>query len=349
MTASFTARPPRSWELQTVAVVATIGAAALLDMILLATQLGVRAYLRTDGASGASWLVSTVARNSAAFDLLYLMSGVAFIGAFFWWRHNSREMLRKVGDTVGTATRHWTIPAWAATLVASFVLRQAGGLSTGDDPSSDLGLDAFRAAVRVLGSCLLLFGVLQIREQIRRTISEAGIAFRVTDLGPLSSRPTPAAPLAPLTPAGAASSAGLARADDDFWDRVRHAAVAAGADLAMLETTDTLGRRWALIPHDGDLAAVRGALPPGAIVTVFPEPPSAADTESFTPDPADEYHGFLEDAESGALWYQAVRPNRVPAFLARTRSSRRWALYPTQSPAALSAVTPTGSAAVTET
>ena len=225
------------------------------------------------------------------------------------------------------------------------MLRHAADPYTADAPTSDLGLDAFRTAVRVLGICLLVFGVWQIREQIRRTVAESGVALRITDLGPLSSAPTPAAPLAPLTPATAVSAAGLAPADDDFWDRVRRAAGDAGADLALLETTDALVRRWALIPHDGDLTPVRAALPPGAIVTVFRTPPSAFDAESFTPDPAEEYHGFLEDAESGALWYQSVRPNRIPAFLARTRSARRWGLYPAQPPVALSAVTPTTNAA----
>jgi len=344
MPASLTARPPRSWEVQTVAVMVTIGVTALLDVILFVTQLGVRAYLRADGASEASWLVSTVVRNSSLFDLLSLMSGAAYLVAFFWWRHNSREMLRKVGDAAGNATRHWAVPAWIAALFASVVLRRAVDPYAGDGPGSDLGLDAFRTAVRVLGFCLLLLGVWQIREQIRRTITQSGIALRVKDLG--SPTPTPTALLAPLTPAAAMSPDGLEHADDEFWDRVRHTAADAGADLAMLETTDALARRWALIPYDGDLASVRANLPPGAIVTVFAEPPSAAEAGSFNPDPADEYHGFLEDAESGALWYQSVRPNRVPAFLARARAARRWALYPAQSPAAVSAVTPAARATV---
>ncbi|MFD0518688.1 hypothetical protein [Paractinoplanes durhamensis] len=99
----------------------------------------------------------------------------------------------------------------------------------------------------------------------------------------------------------------------------------------MLETTDAVARRWV----SGDLTTIRAALPPGAVVTVFPQPPAA----DFTPPrAADEYHGFLEDDASGALWYQSVRPNRVEAFMARARRARRWALYPADAPDALTAV-----------
>ena len=73
-------------------------------------------------------------------------------------------------------------------------------------------------------------------------------------------------------------------------------------------------------------------------MTAFSEPPAATETKGFTPRPADEYHGFLEDGESGALWYQSVRPNRVGAFLSRAGRARRWGLYPATAPDALSAL-----------
>jgi hypothetical protein len=153
--------------------------------------------------------------------------------------------------------------------------------------------------------------------------------------------PLRSATLAPplrLTGAAATSASDdLPRADDEFWQQVERLATEAGADLALLETTDSVVRRWALVPGTGDLTAVRAALPAGAIITVFTEPPAAADGTDFTPAPADDYFGFLEDRETGALWFQAVTAKRVPAFLARTRSARRWALYPVNSPAALTA------------
>jgi hypothetical protein len=113
-----------------------------------------------------------------------------------------------------------------------------------------------------------------------------------------------------------------------------------GAELAVLESTGPLVNRWALIPASGDVTATRRAIPAGAVVTVFAEPPLEGDPADYTPPAAEAYHGFLQDAESGALWYQMVRPNRVPAFLARAAKARRWALYPTDSETASAAVMP---------
>jgi hypothetical protein len=316
---SAAARPPRSWEIQTVAVMVTIGATALLGIILLVGQLSASAYLAGDGASGMSPLVGSVVRNSTRFDVLYLLSGIAYLGAFLWWRRNSRQMLREVVDADGSATRHWAVPAWTAVLVASVLLRQAATVYVDDGPASDLGLDAFRTAIRVVGIGLLLFAVWQIREQIRQTIGDSGVGLGLATAG---------ASAVPLGPPATLSTTDLPLADDKFWDWVRRTATEAGADLALLESTGALAHRWHLIPRGGDLTAVRSALPSGAMVTVFAEPPS----ESFTTDEADEYHGFLE--QSGGLSYQSVRPHRLPAFLARTKSARRWALYPANSPTA---------------
>ena len=334
MGTSMNARPPRSWELRTVAVMLVIATTAVLGMLLLVTQLAVRASLAGDGTSGVSPLVAWIIRNSDAFDFFYLLLGLAYIAAFFWWRHDSRAMLRKVGDRTGAATRHWAIPVWTAAIIGSVVLRQAADPYAPDSPTANLGLDALRTAIRVAGIGVLLIGVWQIREQVRRAVAGSGVALRVSDLGPRAA----ANPLAPLAPAPDVSTAGLPTAGDEFWATVSGRAV--DADLAMLETTEGPVRRWVVIPRGGDLTAIRAAVAPGAIVTVFAEPPAAAPTDEVTPAPAEVYHGFLEDAASGALWYQSVRPNRVPAFLARARSARRWGLYPADAATALTAVTP---------
>ncbi|XVU24423.1 hypothetical protein ACQPZJ_45585 [Actinoplanes sp. CA-054009] len=328
------ARMPRSWELQTVAVLVTIGAAALLGMIAVATDLAVRASLLSNGASGMSPLVSSVVKNADTFDALYFLLAVAYLGGFYWWRHNSRQVLRRIGDLQGAATVHWAVYAWYGTLGLSFAVSVSARDPYSGDQAADLGLQALRTGIRVVGLAFLLFGVWQIREQIHRALAASGITLRISDLGPRAG----ANPLPPLTPTTAAVD--LPVADADFWTGVRHLADDAGAELAMLETTDGIVRRWFLIPPGSDLAAVRAAAAPGAVLTVYPSPPSQTETEGFTPPEADEYYGFLEDAASGSLWYQTVRPNRIPAFLARTRSARRWALYPAQSPTALTAVAP---------
>jgi hypothetical protein len=81
---------------------------------------------------------------------------------------------------------------------------------------------------------------------------------------------------------------------------------------------------------------VRAELAPGADITVFTEPPAATGTQHYAPVPAEFYQGFLED-DAGTLICQSVTARRVPAFLARAGSARRWALYPLPSPTALTA------------
>jgi hypothetical protein len=47
---------------------------------------------------------------------------------------------------------------------------------------------------------LQLIGVWQIREHVRRTVAESGVAFRMSDLGSLVPAPTPAVPRWALYP-----------------------------------------------------------------------------------------------------------------------------------------------------
>ncbi|GIE85618.1 hypothetical protein [Actinoplanes regularis] len=260
---------------------------------------------------------------------------LAYIGGYFWWRRRTRDMLAPISGGAGDPTVHWAVQAWQLAIVTSFVVRfgNTSSDSTRDGIATRLVWDAIQAGVRLAGLALLLVGVWQIREQVRRRVAEIGVDLRIRNTG--SGRVPLVAPLGmPALPA----AADLEPADDGFWQRVGRLAGAAGADLALLEITGKATRRWALVPPAGDLAAVRAAVPDGAIVTVFAEPPSAADTTAFIPVPADYYHGFLEDDVTGAFSYQTVRPTGVPVFLARARNARRWALYPTESPSSVTAV-----------
>jgi hypothetical protein len=338
-----TARPPRTWEVQTVAVLAAVGATALLTMVLLVTDLGLRSSALSAGTGAVSPLVATVARDPYLLDFLGLVLVVAYVGTFYWWRGRTTELLRRVNAPTGVLA-HWGVFGWYFCLGLSFAVRIALDGPTGvndlDSVATALAYDALALAFRLIGLALLLIGVWQIREQVRQTVAESGVAFRMSDLGSLVSAPTPAVPLPPLVRTEIAKDT-LPPADEAFWTRVSEQAAAAGADLALLETTDSAVHRWFLVPATGDTSDLRATVPLGAVVTVFAEPPAAdfslpateAETET------DEFYGFLEDAESGALWFQSVRPNRVPAFLARARTARRWALYPVTSPTARSAVT----------
>jgi hypothetical protein len=333
------ARPPRDWEVQTVAVLGAVAAAALLGMVLFVSDLVLRSYVTSNGASGLSPMVRGVVNHADAIDLLFLLLVFAYIGGFFVWRHHTQRMLQMLGDATGTATQHWTVMAWNLAVGAAFLIR-LNAPSSGDDLATSLGIDAVQMGVRLIGIALLLFGVWQIRAQVRQAVADLGIVMRIGDIARPSAMPN--RPLAPVARDAAPAVDGLPAADDEFWGEVRRTATGQRADLALLESTGTLVHRWMVIPENGDVTAVRAALAPGAVVTVFIEPPAATETKNFAPSPADEYHGFLEDAESGALWYQRVVPKRVPAFLARARSARRWSLYPVGDPNALTAVAPAG-------
>ncbi|WP_127497480.1 hypothetical protein [Actinoplanes solisilvae] len=331
------ARPPRSWETKTLAVLAAVGAAALLTMVLLVTDLALRSYALSGATGAVSPLVAAVVEDPYTLDCLNIVLLVAYIGAFYWWRAQTRTLLTRVNVEPGAVVTHWGIAGWGLCLGLSFVVRLAlsgsGQVDDLDSLATALGYDALALTFRLVGLSLLLIGVWQIREQVRLAVAGSGVALRVSDLGSLASAPTTAAPLAPLARAEIKAEG---EADDYFWTRIGEQARAAGADLALLETTGTAVHRWFLVPATGETDAVRAVIAPGAVVTIFAEPPAA----DFTAPEGDEFYGLLEDSETGALWFQSVRPNRVPAFLARARTARRWALYPAASATAQSAVVP---------
>ncbi|MFI5895918.1 hypothetical protein ACIA5D_38050 [Actinoplanes sp. NPDC051513] len=343
------ARPPHEWELQTLALMVAAGFAALLGILLLAGDLAVRSYLLTDGVDGLSSLVVWILDNSEAISALFLLLGFAYLAGYILWRRRTLAMLDSVGASDADVVWHWTVAAWYFALAVSFVLR-VGRNSSAPDPAaytsapdsaldtatSWLAWDAAQIGARLIGLTFLLIAVWLIRDQVRERVAAAGVVFRVEDVAPRRSAvPLPAA-ARPAPPAP--QPADLPPADEAFWGRVAALATGQRAEIALLETTDGLARRWLVVPENGDLGAVRSAVAPGAVVTAFPEPPAAIATKDFTPLPAGEYHGFLEDADSGALWYQSVKPNRVGAFLSRARRARRWALYAADSPDAPTAV-----------
>lgn len=331
------ARPPREWEAQTIALMAAIAGAALLAILLLVTDLAVRSYLLDEGANGVSSLVVWVVHNGEALSLLFLLVGFAYLAGFSFWRRRTRAMLDSVGDTDPHGIWHWTVGGFyiglAASIAIRFGLRQSGETYA---PETMLIWDATQIAAKLIGLTFLLIAVWQIRFQVRSRVARAGIALRIADLPPRRS----AVPLAALSVPATPARGDLPPADDQWWQQVAALATGMRAPIALLETTEGVAHRWLLVPENGDLDAVRSAVAGGAVVTAFPEPPDASSTKDFTPRAADSYHGLLEDSETGALWHQLVRPNRVGAFLARAGRARRWALYPADGSAALTAVVP---------
>jgi hypothetical protein len=328
------ARPPREWELQTAGLMVAVVVAAVLCMLFLVTDLALRSYLLNNGADGMSPLVTWVGGNYEVLSGLLSLLGFAYIIGFIFWRRRTKAMLQSVGVPGTEPVWHWTVAAWYFALGASFMIRLANNPAVADEDDLPPWLvwDAAATGARLVGLGALLIAVWQIRVQVRATIAEAGVILRINDIAPRRSA-------VPLLAAARPAPAVLApdnAADDDFWRRVSSLATGRRTEIALLETTDGYARRWFLVPASGQLDKIRSLLTPGAVVTAFPEPPAATETKGFSPRPADEYHGFLDDGDG--LRYQSVRPSRVGAFLAQARRARRWALYPATAPEALSAV-----------
>jgi hypothetical protein len=321
-------RPPRSWELQTAAVIAAVAAAALFGIVLFVRDLALRDYVLTGGVDGLSPLVAGLVRHGDTFDALFFVVLLAYVAGFALWRRETQQMLDNIGDSRTPVTVHWTITAWNLAVGLAFMIRFTAERS--GDPAADLTVDAVQNGVRMAGLACLLIGVWQIRDEVHRRVAEAGIHLRHDEARPSS---------LPVRTLLAEATGEAPEADEDFWTRVTRTATGMRADLALLETTGPLAHRWLLVPADGDLTAVRAELVPGAEITVFTEPPAATETRHYTPLPAESYHGFLED-EKGVRTFQSVTARRVPAFLARARTARRWALYPLPDPASLTAGVP---------
>jgi hypothetical protein len=318
-------RPPRFWERQTAAVFAAVAAAALFGIVLFVRDLTLRDYVLTGGVDGLSPLVAGLVRHGGAFDLLFFVVLLGYIAGFALWRRETQRMLETIGDTRTPVTVHWTVTAWNLAIGLAFMIRLTAEHS--GDPAEDLTVDAVQNGVRLIGVACLLIGVWQVRQEVHRRVTEAGIHLRLDEPRPSS------VPVRTLLPAVTGEAP---EADEDFWARVARTATGLRADLALLEKTGPLAYRWLLVPADGDLTAVRAELTPGAEITVFTEPPTATETQDYTPLPAESYQGFLED-NAGVLTTQSVTSRRVPAFLAQARAARRWALYPLPNPTALTA------------
>ncbi|MEV4642910.1 hypothetical protein AB0J80_36775 [Actinoplanes sp. NPDC049548] len=308
--------------------------AAVLGMILLVSDFALWAYLASEGATGLSPMVRTVFENAAAFDLIYLLLVLGYVGGFVWWQHSTRQLLRRIGDSTGAAARHWAVGAWNGLIVAGFLIRFAITSSSGE-PETRIAYTSLGVGLRVVAISLLLIGVWEIRGQVREAVADSGVVLRVEDM-PARASAIPAQLLA--APAAPAPAADLPDADDEFWDRVRRTAAGLRQDLALLESSGPYEHRWLWVPASGDVTSARAAVAPDAVITIFSKPPVANEAKGFEPEPAEGYHGFLEDAESGVLWFQSVAPHRVPMFLARARSAARWGLYPIGDPTAITAV-----------
>jgi hypothetical protein len=348
-TTPFTPRTPRRWELFTFALLGVTAAAAFAGLVLLVFYLGVYRAVSTEGRSGTSALVDLLIRHAVGFDLINFVLVIGYLTGFLVWRRQTRRLLQRFGVADAGAMKHRTVRAFNILLLVSFALRFLGA-STKTHPNDpdpmrpdllwSLRNSVAGHSVRVLALVLLLIGIWRIRAQVRQAVATSLAAPTPRDLG-LRPDPQPAVPMAPARVDVAPATAALPRADDEFWDRVSALSAAKAADLALLETTSTWVRRWLLVPAGGAIDPVRTAIPPGSVVTVFPEPlrlGSAAPERPPVAAPGTEWLGLIEDA--GMLRFQLLLPTRLPVWLAQARSAHRYGLYRADDPDALTAVMP---------
>ncbi|GGN98110.1 hypothetical protein GCM10010112_90900 [Actinoplanes lobatus] len=313
--------PPRSWEFGTRALILAVGVAGAFDVFLFAGELALRHHLST-GDPAVSPNVLWIIDHPMDVWLLHFVLLGAYIGGFYLWRHRTREMLGYfVPADADGAVWHWSVPVWSLLVGIPAVVRRHDPAS-GSDVVSALGVDALLDAVRIAGITVLLIGVVAIRDQVRQAIVD-------------SRKPRTTAEPA-LVPAEFTEGV----ADDGWWWQVRD--TVEEQDLVLLASTGEGEHRWLLIPRGGDPAKARDAIPPGATITAFPEPPAGGVADGWEPPAAEEYHGLLKEPADGALRYRRVGAGEVTVFLEAARAALSWGLYPVDAPDAVVAVVPGG-------
>jgi hypothetical protein len=318
-TAVQVARPPRTWELATLALIVCVFVAGVLGLVFVALEVVIAHSLETGGIERLAPSIVWMVDHLETIDGLYFAVVIGYLVGFFVWRNHTRTMLADRGYQLSLA--HWTVLAWQISVGATFVIRLAllnVDLSLGVVEA--LWIEAALTSARVSGITLLLIGLFTLRETVREAVATQIAHSSDERPSALPDRPAPA-------------RAQTRVSADAFWEQARRTASGSRADLALLETSATGEHRWLLVPGDG--SPVRGAVSPSATLTLFPTPPEADETKGFRPTPADAYHGFLEDKTTGALVYESVPARKVGAFLGRARSARRWALYRPDDPAAV--------------
>ncbi|MEU4157674.1 hypothetical protein [Actinoplanes sp. NPDC026670] len=335
--------PSRAWELGTGALLLAIAGAGGFVITSLVLAAVLISFLRSDDVDPpplANWIIEE-ADTVVGIEVLGFVLTIVYIIGFFVWRSRTRALVRGFGIDPKSLTKHPGVTTWAVASIMSYCLGRAANVN--DTQSLDgvtglLHLATFAGVLRLVGLASLAVGIVGIRRRVHMSLAYHLPVFTPPPAYAMApaAQPDPVSPPAPARDVPGID--GLPYADEDFWHRVRQAAT--GADLALLETSGPNTHRWVLVPADQDPAAVRDSLAPGSAITVFTEPPARRPTTGYRPAAAAEYHGLLESAVTGALWYQSVTPRRLTGFLDRAETGGRWALYPVDDPNSLTARLP---------
>ncbi len=252
--------------------------------------------------------------GAAALRVAFLVLFVLLMAGYAAWRHSTRRIAARYGDRRAADG----LPAGLARVspvpvVAPLWYR----------PAEDLDRATVVLSGRLAALVLLAVAIVLIRFRLRALVADQAAqidaATRARSLG----LPVPAAPRAPRP----VEPHAVRPADDTFWAEVSGRAAAVGTDLALLEWIDDRTGRWHLV--GADPAPVRAALPAGAVLVVYPDPPHppAAHTGQRAPDLRHAPVGLILQPD-GPRFERLWAGDDLDWWLPRAQSADRIGLYP---------------------
>jgi hypothetical protein len=176
MTASFlpASRPPRKWELGTLAVALIAVAAFLYDAVNVVNAVFIREYL-LDGAplpSVVRWFLGHIDSH----DFIGFVAMLGYLLGFVAWRTRTVDHVRGRVPDPSKAVWHWTIPVWIGMLLIPFAVMELGSLETLAPGFAvrTQEVDIVTHGIRGGAVFVLLLGIWTIRRRVHR-------AFAVSD------------------------------------------------------------------------------------------------------------------------------------------------------------------------
>jgi hypothetical protein len=348
-------QPPSVWRAVTWLVPSLAGlhlitAAVGLVLVVQDYRLAQRASADPGGVAASE--IFALAHREHIANTMFQLVFWCYIAAYLLWFFVTRRTAERYGGDPRATTRHWTLTAWRVAVVAAALLRynaEAPTTSSADPPRSDV-VDSLLAidrhmmlflAARFPVAGLLVAGVWVVGRRIRALAANTVIPPRPSRTITHGLRPRPAVPSASAVD----RDPRIGRtADAEFWDEVTDRVAEAGEPLPLLEIWNqgSRGGRWRLLTDEAGVAAARGLVRPGSVVTLFVQPPLVIDELSVTrlterarrllatdPDPASGGAVALIEEGSGVLRFDRLTVWALTeTWLSRARTAVRAGLYP---------------------
>jgi hypothetical protein len=167
-------RPPRRWELGTLAMVLTAVVACVFDTMTAVNAVFIRQYL-LDGDTLPA-VVRWCLANDKGIDLLGFLAILGYLLGFVAWRTRTVDHVRGRVPNPAKAIWHWTIPVWLVMLLVPFGVQEFASLEVSSPGYAvrtqelDIALHGLRGAAALV----LLLAVWVLRRRVHR-------AYAITD------------------------------------------------------------------------------------------------------------------------------------------------------------------------